>query len=92
MCLLFLFFESAFGICLGCLIYRWFYREKAQYCPGEVCDAKTKQDTGKITSLQAVIALAFLLLILLMYFFFNDQFRINPGSIQDRLGFGKGHS
>jgi hypothetical protein len=90
MCLIFLFFESAFGICLGCLVYRWFYREKAMYCPGEVCDAKTKKDTGKIISLQVFIALAFLLLILLMYLFFNDQFRINPGSLQDRLGFGNG--
>src|SRR3989304_1195004 len=39
-CLIFLFFESAFGICLGCLFYGWFYREKAQYCPGEVCNVK----------------------------------------------------
>src|SRR4030095_10124383 len=37
-CLIFLFFESAFGICLGCKFYSLFYKEKAQYCPGEVCD------------------------------------------------------
>src|SRR5674476_277151 len=39
-CLIFLFFESAFGICLGCKFYTLFYKEKAQYCPGEVCEAK----------------------------------------------------
>ena len=30
-CLVFLFFESAFGICLGCKFYSMFYKEKAQY-------------------------------------------------------------
>src|SRR5438045_3827570 len=29
-CLVFLFFESAFGICLGCKFYSFFYKEKAQ--------------------------------------------------------------
>jgi len=33
-CLVFLFFESAFGICLGCKFYSLFYKDKAQYCPG----------------------------------------------------------
>ena len=41
-CLVFLFFESAFGICLGCIFYSLFYKEKAQRCPGEVCDKKSK--------------------------------------------------
>src|ERR1044071_2828709 len=49
-CLIFLFFESAFGICLGCKFYPLFYRKKAQRCPGEVCDAKTKQDIQKISA------------------------------------------
>jgi hypothetical protein len=43
-CLIFLFFESAFGICLGCLFYPLFFKEKIQYCPGEVCEVKPKQD------------------------------------------------
>src|SRR6266481_7628324 len=42
-CLVFLFFESAFGICLGCKFYPLFFKEKVQFCPGEVCDAKAKQ-------------------------------------------------
>ncbi|NCQ19377.1 MAG: DUF4395 domain-containing protein, partial [Ignavibacteria bacterium] len=43
-CLIFLFFETAFGICIGCKFYSMFFKEKAQYCPGEVCDVKSKQD------------------------------------------------
>ena len=43
-CLIFLFFESAFGICLGCLVYPLFYKEKAKYCAGEVCEVIQKRD------------------------------------------------
>src|SRR3982751_1941850 len=35
-CLVFLFFESAFGICLGCRFYALISKEKTQYCPGEI--------------------------------------------------------
>jgi hypothetical protein len=37
-CMLLLFFESAFGICIGCKVYELFAREKAQLCPGGVCE------------------------------------------------------
>jgi hypothetical protein len=37
-CLLLLFFESAFGICIGCKVYNLFSRNGAQLCPGEVCE------------------------------------------------------
>lgn len=77
-CLLFLFFESAFGICLGCKFYSLFYREKAQYCPGEVCDAKTKQAIQKITAAQAIIVMAFISVIYVTGFFLQDQFRKRP--------------
>jgi len=33
-CLVFLFFESAFGICLGCMFYPLFFKDKVQYFPG----------------------------------------------------------
>lgn len=36
-CLLLMFFESAFGICLGCKIYEFAFRHSAQHCPGGVC-------------------------------------------------------
>jgi hypothetical protein len=52
MCLVFLFFESAFGICLGCKFYSMFSKEKAQYCPGEVCDIKSRQEIQKTSRAQ----------------------------------------
>lgn len=39
-CLTLLFFESAFGICIGCKLYAWLRREALQACPGEACVAK----------------------------------------------------
>jgi hypothetical protein len=65
-CLVFLFFESAFGICLGCKFYSLFYKKKAQYCPGEVCDVKARQDIQKITTGQVLIVLAFAASVVLM--------------------------
>jgi len=80
-CLLFLFFESAFGICLGCKFYSLFYREKAQYCPGEVCDAKTKQAIQKISAAQGVIVLAFIGVIYVSGFLLKDQFKKPPHNL-----------
>lgn len=77
-CLIFLFFESAFGICLGCKFYNLFYKEKAQYCPGEVCDVKFKQDIQKTSIIQILIVFAFIAYILLTVFLFNDYFRERP--------------
>ncbi len=37
-CLILLFFESAFGICIGCKVYNMFNKEKAQLCPGGACE------------------------------------------------------
>src|SRR3990172_1441627 len=63
-CLIFMFFESAFGICLGCKFYNWFYKEKAQHCPGETCDAKATHDIQKISSMQIGIVIGFIVFIL----------------------------
>lgn len=57
-CLVFLFFESAFGICLGCKFYSFFYKEKAQHCPGEVCDVKSRQAIQKTSGAQILIVIA----------------------------------
>ncbi len=77
-CLIFLFFESVFGICLGCKFYSLFYKEKAQYCPGEICDAKSRQEIQKITLIQLLIVLAFIGLIFLTVFLFNGHFSKQP--------------
>ncbi|HNV30081.1 MAG TPA: DUF4395 domain-containing protein [Cyclobacteriaceae bacterium] len=84
-CLLFLFFESAFGICLGCIGYKLFYKEKAQYCPGEVCDVKAKQDIQKVSFKQVVIVLSFIGMIIAMSYLLNDIFSEKPGNLWEIL-------
>ena len=42
-CLLLMFFETAFGICLGCKLYNLFHKEQAQLCPGGVCEVPTEK-------------------------------------------------
>jgi hypothetical protein len=84
-CLTFLFFESAFGICLGCVVYKLFYKEKAQYCPGEICDVKAKQDIQKVSLNQVVIVLAFIAMIILMNYLLNDIFTEKPGDLWQLL-------
>ena len=77
-CLVFLFFESAFGICLGCKFYSIFHKEKAQYCPGEICDTKAKQDIQKISWVQFLAMFAFIAYIFLTAYFFNGHFSKTP--------------
>ena len=77
-CLLFLFFESAFGICLGCKFYPLFFKEKAQRCPGEVCDVKSKQDIQKTNGAQLLIVFAFIALVFMATWLLNDQFSKQP--------------
>jgi len=77
-CLVFLFFESAFGICLGCKFYPLFFKEKAQKCPGEICDAKSKQDIQKTSATQLLIVFAFVIFIFLAAWLFNDQLSRKP--------------
>ena len=77
-CLVFLFFESAFGICLGCKFYPLFFKGNTQYCPGEVCDVRSKQDIQKTSMSQLLIVLAFVAVIFLTSWLFNDQFNRKP--------------
>lgn len=77
-CLVFLFFESAFGICLGCMFYPLLFKNKAQYCPGEVCDVKNKQDIQKTSASQFLILFAFIAFIFLVVYLMNDRFNEKP--------------
>ncbi|KAA2239414.1 DUF4395 domain-containing protein [Chitinophaga agrisoli] len=77
-CLLFLFFEASFGICLGCLLYPVFFRKKAQHCPGEVCDTKNKQAIQKVSVAQLVLLALFIGSLFLAPRLLNEQFSKPP--------------
>lgn len=80
-CLAFLFFESAFGICLGCKFYPLFFKEKPLYCPGEVCEVKPKQSIQRTSGLQLLIVLLFAAYIAMTVFLFQDTLSEKPFSL-----------
>jgi hypothetical protein len=80
-CLIFLFFESAFGICLGCKFYPLFFKDKVQYCPGEVCDIKDRHDIQKTSLSQLLVLLAFIAFIFLSVYLMNDRFSEKPHAL-----------
>ncbi len=64
LCLALLFSESAFGICLGCIVYHWVYKKSPNYCPGNVCEIKQKEEIQKISKLQLAIISIFLVVVI----------------------------
>ena len=64
LCLMFLFSESAFGICIGCIVYHWVYKKNPHYCPGNVCEVKEKEEIQKVSKLQLAIISIFLLTVI----------------------------
>jgi hypothetical protein len=88
-CLVFLFFESAFGICLGCKFYPLFFKDKAQNCPGEVCEVKSKHDIQKTSLMQLLIVFAFVAFIFISAWFFNDYFSKQPYDLFGIFGSSK---
>ena len=55
-CLLLLFFESSFGICIGCKLYDMFSKNKVELCPGNVCSFKPPLGAGGAWVHGAVLA------------------------------------
>ena len=55
-CLVLLFFESAFGICLGCKVYNLFSKDQAQLCPGGACEVIPAPGSGASLAQVAIVA------------------------------------
>lgn len=62
LCLVFLFFESAFGICLGCKFYRLIHGEPPTLCPGETCERTSRAPIQRTTPAQWLTLLGFAVL------------------------------
>ena len=56
-CLILLFSETAFGICIGCVLYRWITRTPPVLCPGNVCATRQKESIQTLSLAQILIAL-----------------------------------
>ena len=80
-CLIFLFFEAAFGICLGCKVYPWFNKGKVQYCPGEVCEIKDRQAIQQTTGVQLLIVVVFAAYTFLVISSMKEKFHQPPHAL-----------
>lgn len=56
-CLILLFFETAFGICIGCVIFQAIWPEKAKLCPGGACEIDKREPITFVRPLEALPAL-----------------------------------
>ncbi len=84
-CMILMFFEVAFGICIGCKVYGWFNKGKVLHCPGEVCELKDRHEIQKTSGRQVVVLFAFVVLAIAMVYFFNDYFLKSPQDLMDVL-------
>jgi hypothetical protein len=84
-CLIFLFFEASFGICLGCLVYNLLYKEKAKLCPGNVCEPSQRQAIQKVSGTQWLIALAFALFVFASVFLLKDTLSSKPENLFKKI-------
>jgi len=56
LCLTLMTLESAFSICVGCMIYKAIIDKNPQHCPGGVCEIKKREPIQTFNPLQASIA------------------------------------
>lgn len=71
-----LFFESAFGICLGCQFYSLVYRKPPTLCPGEVCDVRSRQDIQRTSAGQWIVLAVTVALVAAAAFAFSKSLAI----------------
>jgi hypothetical protein len=64
LCLTFLFFESAFGICIGCKIYPMVTGTDPVLCAGGVCTPKMRGSMQRFTPIQVLVLVVFSVLII----------------------------
>ena len=75
-CLVFLFAEAAFGICLGCKLYPLVTRRKPELCPGEVCEAKDRQPIQRVSGAQLGIVFGLVAYVVVVALAFHEGFGV----------------
>jgi len=81
LCLVFLFFETSFGICIGCKLYALVSREKPEYCPGEVCEPKDRQEIQRTSPAQLLMLVALVTYVVAVAVLFHAGFGVKPSPL-----------
>ncbi len=72
LCITLMFLESAFSVCVGCMIYKVITREDPKHCPGGVCEMRIKEPIQMFNITQKIIAgITLLALTLGLYLFLS---------------------
>ena len=70
LCLTLMFLETAFGVCVGCMIYKAIIKDDPQHCPGGVCEIQKREPIQTFNPIQKIIAsLAIIGLVSSLYLF-----------------------
>jgi len=56
LCLTLMFLETAFAICVGCMIYKAIIQKDPEHCPGGVCEMRQKEPIQVFNTAQKIIA------------------------------------
>lgn len=56
LCASLMFLESAFSICVGCVLYKMITKNDPLHCPGGVCEVRTKEPIQMFNPIQKAIA------------------------------------
>ena len=82
LCIALLFSETAFGICLGCIIYNYIFKEPAKYCPGGSCEIRKKEEIQKISKLQLMVLALSTIGIIALSFNFIEKAENTPHTMK----------
>lgn len=67
-CLLLLFSETSFGICIGCKMYELITKKKPQLCPGSVCEVIFKEKIQEVNRIQiGILFLTFIIIVGILF-------------------------
>ncbi len=77
-CLVLLYFEAIFGICLGCKLYNLFNKNSNNYCAGDLCEKSSTHACQKISMTQVVVlVLFFAILVVVFVRYTSTSFLVN---------------
>lgn len=70
-CLMLLFFETAFGICLGCYLYHVITKKAPQLCPGNTCQFSAQEPIQRVSLTQWLVLSGFIISLVFLALDYN---------------------
>jgi len=73
LCIILLFMESSFGICLGCIVYNKLLKKEMTLCAGGVCEIKQKEPIQEIKYSQLIVLVVFFIFLYQSFFLLQQN-------------------